>query len=142
MDKLGGTANFHHQISLAFLVTNFNNIFKKRNKALIATSETRIDYIFKKSKKYCSPDVIVWDFRTPVNSIFWLENTTTRELNKNLTKTIFAFTYLPYLTEAFVFNYQTQTFYRVERGSKKFTIDSKSKILRLDLSKLIDAVVI
>ena len=82
MDKLGGTANFHHQISLAFLVTNFNNSFSKKKKTLIATSETRIDYVFKKSKKYCSPEVIVWDFSSPINSVFWLENTTTRDLNK------------------------------------------------------------
>ena len=142
MDKLGGTANFHHQISLAFLVTNFNNSFSKKKKTLIATSETRIDYVFKKSKKYCSPDVIVWDFSSPINSVFWLENTTTRDLNKNFEKTIFAFNYLPNLTEAFVFNYQTNTFYRFERGSKKYSIDSKSKFLKLDLSKLIGAVVI
>jgi hypothetical protein len=32
MGQLSGTANFHHQISLAFLVTNLNNSFKKSKK--------------------------------------------------------------------------------------------------------------
>ena len=141
MTALSGTANFHHQISLAFLVTNFNNNFKKLNKCLIATSETRIDYVIKKSKKYSVPDVIVWDFTNPINSVFWLENTTKRDLKKNIEKTILAFTYLPNLQEAFIFNYQENKFYKLERGSKKTIINSKSTILKLDLSKLISSVI-
>jgi len=141
MNKLTGTANYHHQISLAFLVTNLNNKFKKENKNLIATSETRIDFIFKKTKKYSVPDVIVWDLVEPINSTFWLENTTTRDLKKNIDKTILAFSYLPLLTEAFVYNYQTNIFFKIEKGSKKAVVDSKSKTFKLDLSKLISGVI-
>lgn len=141
MSALHGTANFHHQIGLAFLVTNFNNNFKKLKKPLIATSETRIDFVVKKAKKYFVPDVIVWDYVNPLNSIFWLENTTTRDLKKNIAKTKLAFNYLPNLKEAFVYNYQTGNFYRFERDSKKPTVDSKSKTMNLDLSKQISSVI-
>lgn len=141
MTKLSGAANYHHQVSLAFLVTNLNNKFKKENKHLIATSETRVDYISKKIKKYSVPDLIVWDFVKPINSIFWLENTTTRDLSKNIDKTILAFSYLPLLTEAFVYDYQRNIFFKIEKSSKKPVVDSKSKILKLDLSKLIRGVI-
>lgn len=138
--QLGGTAIFHHQIALAFLVTNFNNLFKKGKKNLIATAETRIDYSIKKVKKYSSPDIIIWDYVNPINANFWLENTTTRGLKTNIKKTILAFDYLPNLNEAFVFDYQKKQFYKINRKDKKAINSSYSNAFSIDLSNLINGV--
>lgn len=138
---LHGSANYHHQIGLAFLITNLNNYFNNKKKKYIATSETRIDYLIKKDKKFNIPDVIVWDYSNPINSVLWIESTTKRDLKKNITKSKNAFKYLKKLEEAFVYEYQSGVFYKLERNSKKEIKDSKSDFLKLDLSKLIAKVV-
>jgi len=135
---LAGSAALEHQVVIAYLNTNINNIIHFTNnnkfKGTLSTTETRFNF---NTKQWKEPDVLIFEKNNSENIIVWIEICKAKKLSEDKNKIDLIFKKNKFLKEGFVFDYETNIWYKRTRNKDYFTSDNCTFLLNTNLSKLI-----
>jgi hypothetical protein len=135
---LKGSAALEHQIVIAYLNTNINNqlFFSEdtRFENTICTTETKFHY---NSKNWKEPDVLIFDKSNSYNIFTWIEICKTSMVSEDKEKIDLIFKKNKHLKEAFVFDYESNNWYKRTRTKDFFKSDNSSFLRNTNLSELI-----
>ncbi len=134
---LSGDASVHHQLRIAYLVTNLNNhLFFNMGakfKDYICSPETKVSY----KNTHKEPDALIFNpIKGDTSSKVWIvickRQPSRVKIDKDKIKNVFRT--IPSLEEGFIYVYETSEWLRYNRVERGFTKNAFSNYLNLDLN--------